>query len=112
MCLQEVLLYQYQKAGCTKSTKTRPRRGKSTASCHIRLKHLLTFTLKYNVVDQISGMKLPDSKKIPARLKDPLEDSISFDQDTNFKLHGAGHALTFIFGTVDILVSLNKKTII
>lgn len=62
--------------------------------------------LKYNVVDQILGMKLPDSKKIPARLKDPLEDSISFDQDTNFKLHGAGHALTFIFGRYHIYFSV------
>ena len=44
------------------------------------------------------GMKLVDSGKIPERLKDPLEDSISFDQDTNFRLHGPGHALTFIFG--------------
>ena len=32
-------------------------------------------------------------------LKDlDLEDSISFDQDTDFSLHGSGHALTFIFG--------------
>ena len=44
------------------------------------------------------GMKLVDSGKIPETLKDPLEDSISFDQDTNFRLHGPGHALTFIFG--------------
>ena len=28
----------------------------------------------------------------------PFEDSISFDNDTNFKLHGSGYALTFLFG--------------
>ena len=45
-------------------------------------------------------MKLldPAGKIQSERLRDPLEDSISFDQDTNFRLHGPGHALTFIFG--------------
>ena len=30
-----------------------------------------------------------------------FEESISFDNDTNFKLHGSGYALTFLFGVYD-----------
>ena len=30
--------------------------------------------------------------------KNPFEESISFDNDTNFQLHGSGYALTFLFG--------------
>lgn len=46
-------------------------------------------------------MRLLNPTKLQSQrrtLKDPLEDSISFDQDTDFSLHGSGHALTFIFG--------------
>ena len=50
-------------------------------------------------------MKLLDpARKIQSeRLGVPLEDSISFDQDTNFRLGGDGHALTFIFGRTTYL---------
>jgi len=57
----------------------------------------------------ISGIQLVDnSKRISDRtdlsvLEPILRDSISFDQDTNFRLGGDGHALTFIFGQALIL---------
>lgn len=49
----------------------------------------------------ILGMNLIHPNKRPQRRtfdENLFEDSISFDQDTNFRLHGPGHALTFIFG--------------
>merc|ERR1712223_2158374 len=54
----------------------------------------------------ISGMNLIHPNKRPQRRtidENLFEDSISFDQDTNFRLHGPGHALTFIFGQALIL---------
>ena len=96
--LQEALLSLYSETGCLQTTKTRQRTAESTTSCHIRLKLNL---LEINMfLSQTEGMKIADVDKIPERLRDPLEDSISFDQDTNFRLHGPGHALTFIFGKI------------
>ena len=42
--------------------------------------------------------------------KNPFEESISFDNDTNFQLHGSGYALTFLFGLNNVGLDNNHLT--